>query len=285
MTTYAITGATGHLGRLAVQKLLDRGIPASDIVAVVRTPEKAAELTEKGVTVREGDYSRPDTLTTALERVDVLLLVSSSEVGQRLPQHRAVVDAATAAGVGRIAYTSIIRADTSDLSLAPEHKATEEYITASGIAYTFLRNGSYFENFLSNLDRYLATGEIVGAAGDGLTAGASRADFAEAAAVVLTTPGHESAVYELGGAPFTQSDLAAAITEATSTPVVYRNVTVAELIDIYQQSGIDAGTAAFFAGFDEGTAAGGWNTDSDALARLLGREPTPLIDAIRAARG
>jgi len=283
MTTYAITGATGHLGWLVIEKLLSRGVPAGEIVAVVRAPEKAAALAEQGVIVRKGDYSAPETLPAALAGVDVLLLVSASEIGQRLPQHHAVVDAAKAAGVGRIVYTSLPHADTSQLSLAPEHKGTEEYIRASGIPYTFLRNGSYFENFLPQLDQYLATGVIVGATDDAPVAGASRADLAEAAAVVLTTPGHEGAVYELGGAPFTQSDLAAAITEVTGTPVAYHNVTVPELVAIYTAAGMDEHTAAFIADFDAGTATGDWNITGDDLAHLLGRPPITLTDAIRAA--
>jgi len=284
MTTYAITGATGHLGRLVIEKLLERGVPGSDIVAVVRTPEKAADLADTGVVVRAGDYSAPATLPAALADVDVLLLVSGSEIGQRLPQHRAVVDAAKATGVGRIVYTSLPHADTSELSLAPEHKGTEEYIRASGIPFAFLRNGSYFENFLPQLENYLATGVIVGATNDAPVSGVSRADLAEAAAVVLTTSGHEGAVYELGGAPFTQSDLAAAITAVTGTPVVYQNVTVPELVAIYVENGLDEQTAGLIADFDAGTATGAWDIDGDDLARLLGREPTTLVDAIRAAR-
>ncbi|NHC16548.1 NAD(P)H-binding protein, partial [Motilibacter deserti] len=185
MTTYAVTAATGHLGRLAVAELLRRGVPASDVVAVARNPEKAADLAEQGVTVREGDYSQPETLATALAGVDRLLFISGSEAGQRVPQHLAVVEAAKAAGVGRVAYTSILKADTAANPLAPEHKATEEALRASGVPFTLLRNGWYLENYTAQLGQYLERGEILGAAGTGRVAGAARADYAAAAVEAL----------------------------------------------------------------------------------------------------
>ncbi|MGH8829412.1 MAG: SDR family oxidoreductase [Jiangellaceae bacterium] len=284
MTTYAVTGATGHLGRLVVDALLSRGVPADDIVAIVRTPAKAADLADQGIVVREGDYSRPETLPAALDGVTTLLLISGSEVGRRVPQHTAVVEAAKAAGVARIAYTSVLRADTTELVLAPEHKATEAVIRESGIPFTILRNGPYIENYTSQLDAYLQAGEILGAAGDARVAGATRADFAAAAAAVLTGAAHDGAVYELGGTPFTLSQLAAAITEVTGTTVVYRDVTGPEYVAAATASGLDDGTAGFLGALEAATARGDWYTDRDDLPRLLGHASTALADAIRAAK-
>ena len=284
MTTYAVTGATGHLGALALEALLERGVAPADLVAVARTPSKAADLAARGITVREGDYSRPETLPAALAGVDVLLLVSGSEAGQRIAQHAAVVEAAKAAGISRVVYTSITRADTSTIVLAPEHLATEELLRGSGMAYTILRNDWYTENYTDQIGGYLARGAIVGAAGDGRVAAAPRADYAAAAAVVLTEEGHAGATYELAGQrPFTLKELAAAITEASGTTVVYQDVTVAELVDILKGAGLDEGTAGFVAALDEATARGELDSTSDDLARLIGRPTTPLADAVRAA--
>ncbi|RZT84973.1 NAD(P)H dehydrogenase (quinone) [Pseudonocardia sediminis] len=283
MTTYAVTGATGHLGALVVENLIERGVPAADVVAVVRTPSKAEALVTRGATVREGDYSRPETLPAALAGVDVLLLVSGSEVGQRVAQHGAVIDAAVAAGVGRIVYTSVLRADTTPLVLAPEHKATEELLRASGIPFTILRNGWYTENYTGRIGEYLSRGVIVGAAGDGRVAAATRADYAAAAVEALVGDGHAGAVYELAGAPFTLKELAAEIAAATGTEVVYSDVTVAELVGILQGAGLDEGTAGFVAALDEATARGDLDASDADLTRLIGRPATLLADAVRAA--
>ncbi|KQP56590.1 SDR family oxidoreductase [Agreia sp. Leaf283] len=284
MTTYAVTGASGPFGHHAVTSLIEAGVLASDIVALVRTPSKVQDLADQGVQVRAADYSDAATLPDALAGVDTLLLVSGSEVGQRVPQHTNVIDAAKAAGVSRIAYTSAPRADTTELALAPEHKATEEALRASGIAFTILRNGWYIENYLGQVEQYRATGEIVGAAGDGLVSGAPRADFAEAAAAALVQSGHENAVYELGGAPaFTMTDLAAALSTATGTTIVYRDVTPDELVATLEGVGLDSGTAGFVTALDVATKRGDLFTDSGDLQRLLGRESTPLADAIAAA--
>ncbi len=283
MTTYAVTGATGHLGALVLEALLERGVPAADLVAVARTPSKAAGFAARGGTVRAADYSRPETLPAALTGVDVLLLVSGSEVGQRVAQHTAVIEAAKAAGVGRIVYTSITRADTSQIVLAPEHKATEDLLRASGLAFTILRNDWYTENYTEQITDYLSRGAIVGAAGDGRIAAATRADYAAAAAVVMTEDGHSGATYELAGTPFTLKELAAEITEVSGSSVVYQDVTVSELVDVLKGAGLDEGTAGFVAALDEATARGDLDSDSDDLARLIGRPTTPLADAVRAA--
>jgi NAD(P)H dehydrogenase (quinone) len=283
MTTYAVTGASGPFGRHAVADLIESGVAPSEIVALVRTPSKVADLAEQGVPVRTADYSAPETLPAALAGVDTLLLVSGSEVGQRITQHRNVIDAAKAAGVSRIVYTSVLRADTTELVLAPEHKATEEALRTSGVAFTVLRNGWYIENYLGQIDQYRATGEIVGTAGNGRIAGATRADYAAAAASAMLGEGHENAVYELGGSPFTMNDVAAAISAATGATIVYRDVTPEELTAILEGARLDAGTAGFVTALDVATERGDLFTDSGDLQRLLGRDSTPLVEAVAAA--
>ncbi|MFI8523821.1 SDR family oxidoreductase [Promicromonospora sukumoe] len=294
MTTYAVTGATGHLGRLVVQELLSRGVPAADVVAIARTPEKAADLAELGAQVREGDYDRPETLTTALAGVQRLLLVSGSEPGARVKQHTAVIDAAKAAGVERIAYTSILNADDTTNPLAGEHQATEQVLRASGVPVTLLRNGWYTENYTARLAEFVERGEIVGATGDGKVSAAPRADYAGAAAAALLADDAAAGsadgaapvvVHELGGSAFTFTELAATISEVTGAPVAYRDLTVEAFAADLQQAGLDAGTAGFVAGIDASIAAGDLQTDSDDLDRLLGRPATPLADVVRAARG
>jgi NAD(P)H dehydrogenase (quinone) len=281
MSTYAVTGATGHLGALAIDALLERGVAPADIVAIVRTPARADELARRGVTVRAGDYSRPDTLPAALAGVDVLLLVSGNELGQRVAQHGAVIEAAKGAGVARIAYTSVLRADTSPVVLAPEHRGTEQVLQASGVPFTILRNGWYTENYTAQIGDYLARGAIVGAAGDGRVSAAARADYAAAAA--LTGDGHNNAIYELGGPAFSLKELAAVLAELSGTDVVYRDLTVAELTEVLVGAGLDESTASFVAALDEAVARGDLYTDSSDLARLIGRPATPLADVIRTA--
>jgi len=282
MTIYGVTAATGHLGRLIVGELLEQGVAPADVVAIVRTPEKAVDLAARGVEVRTGDYSRPDTLATAFAGVNALMFISGSEAGQRLPQHAAVVAAAAAAGVARVVYTSILRADTSQIVLAPEHKATEELLRESGLPYTILRNGWYAENYTAQLAGYLERHAIVGATKDTPVAAAPRSDYARAAVAVLLQAGHEFKTYELGGNRFTMSELAEVITELSGTPVSYHDVPVAELITILQGAGLDAGTAAFVAAIDEGVARGDVDTDSQDLAELIGRPVTPMAEVVRA---
>ena len=284
MTTYAVTGATGHLGRLAVSELLARGVAASDVVAVVRAPEKAADLAERGVQVREGDYDRPQTLPAALAGVDRLLLVSGSEPGKRVPQHTAVIDAARAAGVQRLVYTSILHADTTANPLAPEHRATEEVLRASGIPATALRNGWYTENYTSQLDQYLERGEVLGATGSGRVSAATRADLAAAAVSALLADADPDPVYELGGPSFDFAELAATLTEVTGQQVTARDLPEAEYAAVLEQVGLDAGTAAFVASLDASIARGELETSSGDLERLLGRPATPLAEAVGAAR-
>ncbi|WJK41289.1 SDR family oxidoreductase [Solwaraspora sp. WMMA2056] len=283
-----VTGASGHLGRLVVTDLLDRGVPAGEIVAVVRDPAKAADLAARGVQVRVGDYDRPETLGPALAGTRRLLLVSGSEVGKRVPQHRNVIDAATSAGVELIVYTSILRADTSSVPLAAEHLATEELVRASGLPFVLLRNGWYLENYTeAALPQALATGSVFGSAGDGRVAAATRADFAAAAAAVLTDPAAADpagVVYELGGDhPFTLAELAAEISQASGRPVDYQDLPE----DVYAKALTDAGVPAEFAAVlaasDVGISQGDLTTDSGDLRRLIGRPTTTLASAVRAA--
>ncbi|MFC5138551.1 SDR family oxidoreductase [Actinomycetospora rhizophila] len=283
--TYAVTGATGHLGRLAVDALLRRGVPARNVFALVRRPDKAGDLADLGVGVREADYDRPETLDAALEGIERLLLVSSPTVGNRLEQHTTVLRAADAADVGFVVYTSVLHADETELALAPEHAATEDALQGSGLPFAVARNGWYTENYTGRLDEYLARGEIVGAAGDGRVSAATRADYAEAAASLLTGDiADQQGYWELGGPAFSMADLAATITEVTGTEVTYRDLPPAEFTDTLRAAGADEDTARFVTALEESTAKGELETDSPALENLLGRAPTSLADAIRAAR-
>lgn len=282
MTTYAVTGASGQLGRKIVQSLLDLHISPFDVIALARDTAKVEDLAELGVRTRRADYNEPASLDAALEGVDRLVLVSGSEVGQRAAQHKAVLEAAEKAGVQRIAYTSLLKADSSSLGLAPEHVATEEMLTASSIETTFLRNSWYTENYTAQIPGYVERGAIVGAAGDAQLSTATRGDFADAAAAAITADTVKP-VYELAGATYTFAELAAAISAATGKDVVYTNVTVEELAAGMVAAGMDEGTAGFWASIDAGIAAGDLYTDSTDLADLIGRTPTTLEDAVKAA--
>ncbi|MEU8154737.1 SDR family oxidoreductase [Micromonospora sp. NPDC048986] len=284
MPTYAVTGATGRLGRLVIEQLLDSGVPAAEIAAIVRSPEKAADLAARGVEIRKANYDDPSTLPGAVAGVRRLLLISGDAPGQRVAQHTAVIDAAKLAGVERLVYTSILKADTTANPLAPEHKATEEVLAASGLTYTVLRNGWYTENYTDQLPQYLESGTILGATGGSKISTATRADYAGAAVAALTRDEDGNAVHELGGTAFTFDELAEAVTEVTGTRVVHQDMSAAELASALENVGLDAGTAGFVAALDQSIANGELATDSDDLSRLLGRPSTPLRDAIRAAR-
>ncbi|MGW3604895.1 MULTISPECIES: NAD(P)H-binding protein [unclassified Micromonospora] len=284
MPTYAVTGATGRLGRLVIQQLLDTGVSAAEIAAIVRTPEKAADLAARGVEIRRATYDDPSMLPGAVAGVRRLLLISGDTPGQRVRQHTAVIDAAKLAGVERLIYTSILRADTTTNPLAPEHKATEEILAASGLPHTVLRNSWYTENYTDQLPQYLRTGTILGATGGSKVSAATRADYAAAAAAALTREEEGNTVYELGGTAFTFDELAAAVTEVTGTTVVHQDLSATELASALENVGLDAGTAGFVAALDRSIAIGELVTDSDDLSRLIGRPSTPLHDAIRAAQ-
>jgi NAD(P)H dehydrogenase (quinone) len=284
MPTYAVTGASGHLGRLVVQELLARGVPASDVVAVVRTPSKAADLAERGVQVRKADYSRTQALADALAGVDRLLLVSSSEAGQRVAHHTNVIEAATTAGVSRIVYTSMLNADDTSNPLAGEHQDSERVLRAADVPFTVLRNGWYTENYTDQLGQYLQRGEIVGAAGGGRISAATRQDYAAAATAALLQDEEGNRTYELGGPAFDLTELARVISEVTGASVAYRDLPVVEYSSWLQVAGLDEGSAQFVAALDASIARGDLETKSQDLARLLGRPATPLTDVVRVAR-
>jgi NAD(P)H dehydrogenase (quinone) len=263
--------------------MLGLGIAHGDIVAVARTPARAAALAGTGVQVRYGDYAKPETLPEALDGVERLLLISGSEVGNRAAEHANVVNAAAAAGVGHLVYTSVLRAGSTELAIAPEHKATEQVIRQSNLPFTFLRNSFYTENYTAQIPSYLARGAIVGAAGGALISAASRADYAAACVTALTQDTRRNAVYELGGPPFTMDEMAEAVSRTTGTHLEYRNVSPGELLDILIASGLDPHHASFVVRIEEGIARGDVYTDSRDLARLIRREPAPLAQVVAAA--
>jgi NAD(P)H dehydrogenase (quinone) len=284
--TYLITGANGQLGRLAVQSLIQK-VPASQVIALVRKPEAGADLAALGVTVRIGSYDDPASLDAAFAGVTHLLLVSSSEVGQRLSQHENVIAAAKKAGIAFLAYTSILHADSSPLGLAVEHVATEKAIAASGIPYAFLRNSWYLENYLGSIGPALEHGAVAGSVGEGRIAAASRADYAEAAAVVLAnSDAYVNAVLELAGdEAFTLSDLAATIGELAGKPVVYAYMPEDAYKAMLVQVGLPEGFAGLLADSDVGASKGGLFDDSKTLSRIIGRPTTPLKTVLAGAMG
>ncbi|RDV04778.1 SDR family oxidoreductase [Undibacter mobilis] len=277
--TIGITGATGQLGRLIVAQLKSK-VPAGDIVALVRTPAKAADL---GVAAREADYTKPATLEAAFKGIDTLLLISSNDVGQRGAQHEAVVAAAKKTGVKRIVYTSILHADTSGIDLAAEHRTSEAAIKASGIPYTFLRNGWYTENYAAGIQGAVAGGALYGAASDGKIAATPRTDYAAAAVAVLTTSGHDGKTYELAAdKAFTLAELAAEISRQTGKTIPYTNVSVADYAAGLASHGVPEGFAKMIAGWEVPIAQGALFDDSKTLSKLTGKPTTPLADAVKA---
>ncbi|WP_448196061.1 SDR family oxidoreductase [Raoultella planticola] len=277
----AITGATGQLGHLVLQNLL-KTTAASQIVAIVRNPAKAEALSQQGIVVRQADYTDEAALTAALQGVDKLLLISSSEVGQRTPQHRNVIHAAKAAGVKFIAYTSLLHADKSPLGLHVEHVETEKMLAESCIPYALLRNGWYTENYLASAPPALEHGVFIGAAGDGKIASATRADYAEAAARVIAQEGHAGKVYELAGdEAWTLSELAAALSKQSGKNVVYQNLSEADFAAALKSVGLPAGLADMLADSDIGASKGGLFDDSRTLSALIGRPTTPLAESIK----
>jgi NAD(P)H dehydrogenase (quinone) len=279
-----VTGASGQLGQLVITELL-KTVAASEIVAAVRTPSKAADLAALGVTVKEADYTRPETLEAAFAGADKLLLISSSEVGQRLPQHLNVIAAAKKAGVKLLAYTSLLHADSSPLPLALEHKQTEEALATSGLPHVLLRNGWYTENYLASVPVALQYGVVMGCAADGRIASAARADYAAAAAAVLTsTESQAGKVYELAGDDaYTLSELAAAISAAADKPVAYQNLPEADYSKALLDAGLPDFLATLLAESDTGASKGGLFDDSKTLSSLIGRPTTPLAELVKAA--
>ncbi len=272
--TYAITGATGHLGRLAIEALKARGGSA---VALVRDPAKAADL---GVETRAFDYTKPETYG-ALKGVTTLVLISSNDFNDRVGQHKAVIDAAKAAGVGHIVYTSILKGDASPMVLAEDHKGTEAYLKASGIAHTVLRNGWYTENYTGSLGGAVAHGAMVGSVGTGKVSAAARKDYAEAIAAVLVDPSKLGEIYELAGdEAFTLADMAAVVSEKSGKVIPYVSLPVADYAKVLEGFGLPAGFAFVLADSDDQASRGALFDDSHRLSKLIGRATTPMAETV-----
>jgi NAD(P)H dehydrogenase (quinone) len=278
--TIAVTGATGELGRLVVDRLKQR-VAASEIIALVRDVHRASSL---GVEARTADYTQPGALEAALAGVDILLLISSSEIGQRVAQHTNVINAAKRAGVRHVVYTSLLHADTSTLSLAPEHVETEKALKASGLTYTLLRNGWYTENYMGAVAPALGMGTLYSSAADGRIASASRADYADAAVAVLTGQGHEGKTYELAGdTAYTLAGLAAELSRQSGKTVGYQSIPEAAYAGALVKAGLPEGFAAALASWDVAASKGALFDDSRVLSALIGHPTTPLAQSVKAA--
>ncbi|MEW2124421.1 SDR family oxidoreductase [Streptomyces sp. NPDC007259] len=278
-----VTGATGALGRLVVEHLLTT-VPADRVATVVRDKEKAAGLAARGVELRIADYDRPETLAGAFRSGDRVLLISGNAVGSRIPQHTAVIDAAKAAGVAQLAYTGILGGPDADFTLADEHRATEQLILDSGLPYTFLRNGWYTENQTENLAPVLAHGAVVGSAGEGRIAYASRDDYAAAAAAVLTGEGHLNRAYELSGdTALSYADYAAVVAKVTGKEIAHKDVPAAVHQEILTGAGVPEFFAAILVDVDQAVLRGRLAGTSGDLSRLIGRPTTPVADTVAAA--
>jgi NAD(P)H dehydrogenase (quinone) len=278
-----VTGATGQLGRLVITSLLKK-VPASSIVAAVRNVEKAADLAALGVQIRQADYTQPQTCDAALQGADKVLLISSNEIGQRTQQHQSVIDAAKRAGVKLLAYTSVLHADTSVLGLAGEHRETEAAIKASGVLSVLLRNGWYTENYTMGVPTALTLGAVYGCAGEGRIASAARADYAEAAAVVLTSEGQAGKVYELAGdSAFTLSEFAAEISKQSGKAINYVNLPEADYKQALLGAGLSDFLAELLANSDTGVSKGALFDDGKQLSKLIGRPTTALAEMVKAA--
>lgn len=278
-----ITGATGQLGRHVIQFLLQK-IPASEIIAAVRNPDKAKDLADLGLQIRLADYSRPSTLAEAFKGADKLLLISSSEVGSRVPQHRAVIDAAKHSGIKLIAYTSILKAANSPLALASEHLETEKALMTSGIPFVLLRNGWYTENYAASIQAAIAHNTFIGSAGDGKIASAAREDYAEAAATVLLNPPVSGTVYELAGDDnYTLAEFAKEIEKQSGIDVSYVNLPPSDFAAALEGAGLPKPFADLLADSDLGASKGGLFDDSHQLSKLIGRPTTPYSKVISAS--
>lgn len=278
-----VTGATGKLGTLVMEGLLAK-VPASELAVVVRSPAKAAGLAARGVQVRQADYGSPEALASSFRAGEKVLLISSSEIGKRAEQHAAVLEAATRAGVALLAYTSLLRADTSPMLLAGEHKATEEAIRASGLPYIILRNGWYTENYTDQIPGILARGMVVGAAGRARYSAATRRDYADAAVAVLTSAWSTNATYELAGdRAFTLDEFAAEVSRQSGKTIPYANLPPEEYKQVLLGAGLPEPIAEVFVDFDVAAAMGALDCDRPDLRQLIKRPTTPLADAVAEA--
>lgn len=284
--TIVITGATGQLGRLVVEALLDHNVPPAQIVAGGRNLAKLSALADRGVQIRTIDYNDPASLRAAFAGAHKVLLISGSEVGQRLPQHRNAIAAAKEAGVELIAYTSVANAGTTGMALAAEHQGTEQLLQESGVPFVLLRNGWYLENYTDQLESFLQHGAVLGSAGDGQVSAATRSDYAQAAAVVLQQEGHAGQVYELGGdQAFTLDELAREVGVATGQAVSYTNLPAEDYAQVLIGAGLPQPYAEILADSDLGIARGDLLVTSGHLGTLIGRPTTSLRDAVATAAG
>ena len=280
--TIAITAASGHLGRLVVEDLLERGVPAGQIRAVVRTPEKVQDFADRGVQVVHGDYADPAGLAEALRGADKWVFISSSGPDEdRLSNHLAALDAGAKAGVGHVIYTSIPKAETNPIGFASVHKDTEAAIKESGLSHTFLRNNWYWENLTASLPALIEHGAIIGSVGAGLTAFASRADYAAAAAVVATTEGHEGKVYELtGDRAYGYAEIAAEVSRQAGKEVAAVNLDPEEYRKTLAGFGLPDFLATGLADADSKIAEGALADVTDTLSTLIGRPTTTVAEAV-----
>jgi NAD(P)H dehydrogenase (quinone) len=280
-----VTGASGQLGRLVIQSLL-KTVPAAGIVAAVRQPAAVADLAALGVQVRQADYAQPATLDAAFQGATKVLLVSSNALGERVAQHGNVIDAARRAGVALLAYTSLLHADTSPLGLAAEHTATEALLRASGVPHVLLRNGWYTENYLAGLPAVLQHGAVIGSAGEGRIASAARADYAAAAAAVLTRDDQAGQVHELAGdTAYTLAEFAAEVGRQTGRAIPYVNLPEADYRGALLGAGLPAPIAHLLAESDVGASKGGLFDDGHQLSALIGRPTATLAAMVEAALG
>ncbi len=276
-----VTGASGQLGRLVLAALAEK-VGANNVIAAVRSPEKAQDLAQQGFEVRHADYEKPASLQAALQGVEKVLLISSSEIGQRAPQHQAVIDAAREQGVSLLAYTSILNATSSPLALAQEHVATEHALAASGVPFVLLRNGWYLENHLAGAQQAVDMGAVFGAAEDGKFSSATRADYAQAAAEILTRPNQAGKVYELAGSEgFTLTEYAAALSDVSGKSVNYTNLDESQYRGALIGAGLPEGFAAILADSDAQAAKGALFSTSQDLETLLSRKTTSMREALQ----
>lgn len=281
-----IAGATGQLGRLVVEELLRRGVPAGQIVAAGRSVEQLAGMADRGVRTASVDYNDPSSVDAALSEGDTLLLISGNDIQNRTTQHETVIDAAARAKVGHILYTSVLAAETTPIILAPDHVKAEEYIRASGLPFTFFRNGWYTENYAPALHTARETGTLLASAGEGRVASATRADYAAAIAAVLTTPGHEGQIYELSGDyAWSFEELASALSTVLGRSVDYRALSTEDHASALESAGLDPATAGFLAALDGNIRQGALALTTGDLSRLAGRPTTPLLDGLRLLAG
>lgn len=279
--TILVTGATGALGSQIVQSLLQKA-PQAKVIAGARKQEKAAALVAQGAQFRLLDYDRPETIEAALKGVTRVVLVSGTDVGRRVPQHKAVIDAAKRAGVKLLGYTSILRATESPLLLAQEHRGTEEVLAASGLPHILLRHGWYTENSTATAPLSVKFGVVQSCAGEGRYSTATRQDYAEGDATLILRDGHAPAqAYELAGSTsWSKGDYAALLSRISGKPVAYQPMSQADFAAALVAAGLPELVAKIISDSDAGAANGWLQDDSRTLEKVIGRATTPLEQVV-----